>query len=190
MTEEAVRSQLSETLKRAKALVGQLVKDRTSREDYSGARSGLEWAELLNSISSRLDFHDNGSQLAPTATASETAVALSPPQLPYYRREFDNLVKIGKKRGGAGIYKHPVPKDNFDQIISALEGFAESARRFDTKSLQDEVAQIPRHQPLVVLAVLEEQRLVHKTQRGHWAFTHRTGFSVASKTVWGKISQG
>ena len=37
MTEEAVRSQLSETLKRAKALVGQLVKDRTSRESVANA---------------------------------------------------------------------------------------------------------------------------------------------------------
>ena len=115
---------------------------------------------------------------------------MSASEFPYYFRESDRLVKIGKKRNGDGTYKHPVPKDNFDQIMSTLVGFTRSGMRFETKRLQNQCDRIPRHQPLIVLAVLEEQGLVDNRGRGHWTFADRTGFSVASELVWENIPEG
>jgi hypothetical protein len=189
MSEQTVLVQLGDTLKRAKDLVGQLVKERMSREDYAGARSVLEWAQSIDSISSRLNPNSNGLPARPTLNVSQRGGTVTPTRLPYYHREPDRLVKVGKSVEGDGTYKHDVPKENFDEMISALMSIAKNSVRFDTKQFQSQVDRIPRHQSLIVLAVLEEQGVVKNTRRGQWTFADRTGFPLAAATAWENIPQ-
>jgi hypothetical protein len=189
MTEQAIVIEVGETLKKAKNLVGQLVKDRMTREDYGGAKIALDWAQSIDSIAGRLN-DGNVPSIGATATAPRNPRPMSPNRLPYYYKEADRLVKIGKSDEGDGTYRHDVPKDNFDEIIATLVRFADSNVRFDTKQLQNQVDRIPRHQSLIVLAVLEEQRVLVNTRRGQWAFVDRAGFPIASRSVWDNISEG
>lgn len=178
--------ELSQALKRVKDIVLRMATERMTRGDYVGGKTAADCLQAIDSIASRLN-HSNGTVDTPMAALlRETKVGSQPPRLPYYYREGDRLIKVGKSDKGDGTYRHPVSKVNFDEIMSVLVAFAKASLRFDTKDLQNQVHRIPRHEPGIVLAVLEEQRLLRNTRRGQWEFKDRAG-PGDSASVWNNI---
>jgi hypothetical protein len=188
MSEQALVVELGQMLKRAVDLSGQLAMEKMKRGDYPGAKMAMEWTQSMDSIASRVN-HGNGTAIATASISAKRATPAKPTRFPYYFREPDELVKIGRSDKGDGTYRHTVPKDNFDEIMAVLVEFASTNVRFDTKDLQNRVHRIPRHQPLIVLDVLEEQRSILNTRRGQWAFVDRACFAVAAESVWENIPE-
>ena len=186
MDSQVIEGQLLAALTRAKELVSRLVNERMDNGDYGGAKAGLEWAQMLDSIHDRLNHRPETPMAHVPSGSRRKAMKMPPPRLPYYYRDGDRLVKIGASKS-EGEYRHDVPKENFDQIIGSLKSFAKSNPRFETKQLQNRLHRIPRHQHLIVLAVLRQEGLVVNTSRGRWAFANPEGFPLATESVWQQI---
>lgn len=188
MGEQTLVVELGQVLKRAVDVSGQLAMERMRRGDYTGARVAMEWTQSMDSIATRVS-NANGHPVAAPVSVAQLKKPTAPAHFPYYYREPDQLVKVGRSDKGDGKYKHPVPRNNFDEVIATLIEFASNDVRFDTKDLQNRLPRIPRHQPVIVLDVLEQQRLILNTRRGQWAFIDRAGFAAASQSVWDSVPQ-
>ena len=108
-----------------------------------------------------------------------------PEKLPYFFVEGNRLVKIGPSRDGT-TYQHRVTMQNFDLIIAKVIELAGSSHTFETPDVVNSL-DIPKHEPLIVLAVLEERKLIINIRRGRWVFANGNTFANEVKAVWSAL---
>lgn len=185
MQDERAVSELQSTLDRAKGLVGQVVTVRIGSGDWTGAQSAAEWGKDLDSLSARLRPPPNGSAPAEPIEQPKPPSPESRQRFPYYFVEGDYLVKVGRSNNG-GTYKHRVPREHFDVVLQKLDGLAKSSSAFDTQLLINQCP-TPRHEPLIVLDVLEELALLTNPRRGRWLFRDRVTFRANPQLLWDRI---
>ena len=95
------------------------------------------------------------------------------------------MAKIGPSRDGT-TYQHRVTRDHFDLIIARLTEIAASRKTFETTDVVGRL-DIPKHEPLIILAVLEEQKLLIGVRRGRWVFINPVTFAADAEQVWNKL---
>jgi len=154
---------------------------------WDEAQTAIEWAKQIDGMIAALS---NGNGIpahqpsirreSPTPTARRTHR-----DLPYYYVEGDRLVKVGPSRDG-GTYEHRVTRKNFALVLARLRDMAGETTEFETQRLVDR-CDIPGHEPLIVVAVLEKHGLLIKLRRGRWQFADPTGFARASDAAWQKL---
>ena len=108
-------------------------------------------------------------------------------KLPYYFTESNKLVKVGPSRDGS-TYQHRVTRQHFDEMINRLAEIAAKDRQFETPDLSNAV-NIPKHEPLIVLDLLEQRKLLINVRRGRWVFANAETFGDDAQRVWGNLPQ-
>jgi hypothetical protein len=94
-------------------------------------------------------------------------------------------VKVGPSRDGS-TYEHRVIREHFDAVIDKLAEIASKTRTFETPELIRE-CDVPKHEPLIILAVLKQQKLLIGVRRGRWMFTNAETFGVDAQKVWSAL---
>lgn len=145
--------------------------------EWDRAQSLLQWARELDVMIRGL--RQNG------ATPTKNVPPGSPRTLPYHYIEADKLVKVGPSREG-GSYEHRVTRKHFDLVVEALAEMARKSATFETPDLVNQCA-IPKHEPLIVCAVLEERQLLSNVRRGRWAFVNPASFASDVQRVWSSL---
>ena len=151
-------------------------------QQWDRAQSLLQWAQQVDGIISGITR--TGPLPTPRATPALTTHT-STPRPPYYYIYQGKLVKVGPSRDG-GTYEHRVLQEHWNLVLSQLAQMARTSRTFETPDLVNR-CDIPKHEPLIVLAVLEEHRLLQNTRRGRWSFANATTFAEAAARVWSSI---
>ena len=116
----------------------------------------------------------------------EAATKFRPAKLPYHYTEANKLVKLGRSRDGGSTYKHRVVREHFDAVINELAEIASETATFETTELVRR-CEVPKHEPKIILDVLEEQKLLTKVRRGRWMFTNAETFGVDAQKVWSAL---
>ena len=60
---------------------------------------------------------------------------------------------------------------------------------FETPDLI-KLCDVPKHEPLIILAVLEEQKLLINVRRGRWVFVNADTFRADTLKVWTALPNG
>jgi hypothetical protein len=150
---------------------------------WDRAQCMLQWARDLDGMLTNL--RQNGAAAPRQVPPALNSPRPKPAKLPYYAVEGDKLVKIGPSRDGT-TYEHRVPRQHFDLIITQLTAIAARDGTFETPDLANR-CDIPKHEPLIVLAVLEEQQLLNGVRRGRWAFFNKATFATDVQGVWAAL---
>lgn len=162
----------------------------TSESRWDEAKRAIEWAKQIDGMIAALS-NGNGliHQPAVRRTATDTQSTRARRDLPYYyvEDEGDRLVKVGPSRDG-GTYEHRVVRKNFELVLSRLRDMAGHTVEFETQRLVDR-CDIPGHEPLIVVAVLEKHGLLIRLRRGRWQFADPAGFGRAADAVWQQLSR-
>ena len=151
---------------------------------WDRAQSMLQWARDLDGMITGLEQNGHGS--APIRPSPAVHASKSwPPRLPYYYTMGNKLVKIGPSRDGT-TYDHRVTREHFDLMIAQLVLLAGEGKSFETPDLMGR-CDVPKHEPLIILAVLEEQKLVINVRRGRWVFANAETFPADAQRVWSAL---
>jgi hypothetical protein len=166
--------ELEELLKKSQMMMVDLsARCASTQGDWDKAKALLDGARQIDGILEILV----GRQTSIANTARSTM------KLPYYYVERDKLVKTGRSRAG-GTYEHRVIKEHYDLIVGRLIELEKRGGTFDTRKLVEQ-CDVPAHEPLIVVNVLNEQGLLGGLRRGRWEFTNR--FAEVIHEVWGKL---
>lgn len=170
---------LAKTLEQAKQEMVRLSgRCAVTTGEWDRAQSLLQWARELDGMI--LGLKQNGSSTYKAAAPAPRPAR--PSKLPYYFVEDDKLVKVGPSRDG-GTYEHRVVRKNFDLITQRLMEMSRTGTSFETPDLVNR-CDIPKHEPLIVLAVMEEQGLLLNVRRGRWSFSNAASFASDVLRVW------
>lgn len=148
-----------------------------SEKDWDRAQTYLNCARQVDSILQSLD-----SKVETRITENNR---ISTRKLPYYFIEYDKLVKVGQSRDG-GTYEHRVPKKHYDLITDRLCNIAKESRSFQTKQLQDS-CDIPSHEPLIVLKLLNHKGGIGNPRRGQWSFLEKNNLANTMNEIWNQL---
>jgi len=172
-------------LEKAKGQMMESIQTAGQAGRWDRAQWMMEKAKSLDEMIHEL--RQNGSGHAPLRAAPARATAPQPKydKLPYYFTESNRLVKIGPSRDGS-TYQHRVTRDHFDAMIDKLADIAAKAKTFESPDLINPL-DIPKHEPLIILALLEEQKLLINVRRGRWVFTNAEAFRQEAQNVWSKL---
>jgi hypothetical protein len=127
----------------------------------------------------------NGFSPAPARPMMPTTQLSRPTKLPYFFIEENKLAKLGPSRDGS-TYQHNVIREHYDLMIEQLTIMAREGKNFETPDLVNR-CDIPKHEPLIMLAVLEEQKLLVNTRRGRWTFVNPETFPTDVQRVWNAL---
>jgi len=154
---------------------------------WDEAQTAIEWAKQLDGMIAALSNGNGVPAHMPTIRREQPTSKTRRPHrnLPYYYVEGDRLVKVGPSRDG-GTYEHRVTRKNFDLVLARLRDMAGETTEFETQRLVDR-CDVPGHEPLIVVAVLEQHGLLIRLRRGRWQFADPAGFARASDAAWQKI---
>lgn len=173
------------TLEKAKGQMMDSIQHAGQTGQWDRAQWMIQKAKDLDEMISGLRQNGSGhAPLRPTTAPMQT----TPPQyakLPHYFTETNKLVKVGPSRDGT-TYQHRVTRDHFDAMINKLADIAAKAKQFETPDLTDAL-DIPKHEPLIVLALLEELKLLINVRRGRWVFANAETFRSESQKVWANL---
>jgi len=150
--------------------------------DWDGANRWMRWAQQIDAIITGLDGNNSSAREQYTAA---TQPAPSNRKLPYYYVEGDRLVKVGPSRDG-GSYEHRVLHDHYEMVVNAVATFTRTRTNFETNDITSR-CDIPGHEPLIVLAVLEQEGLINGIRRGRWSVVNSASIVEESKRVWQKL---
>ncbi len=158
---------------------------------WNEAKLAIEWAKQIDDMIAVLKEGNGFSNGKGIVARTERSITPNLPagsrrDLPYHFVEGDRLVKVGARREGDGTYQHRVPFSDFEMVVEQLRELANAMEYFETSKLVDRCS-IPKHEPLIVLAVLEEQGYVEKLCRGHWRFVDRRSFPQQASAIWYQI---
>ena len=176
-------ARLAELLRQAQMMMVELLgRCAGTQRDWDRAKVLLDGAKQIDGILELLSGH------GAIKTGQKGSVSTGPRKLPYYYVEYGKLVKVGRSRDG-GTFEHRVTREHYDLIMVRLTELAKQGRAFETRQLVDLLYErgVPRHEPLVVLNMLDEQRLLKRLRRGHWAFPSPDEFADTVRGVWGKL---
>jgi hypothetical protein len=130
----------------------------------------------------------NGSNAAFTRPGSSATPAVRPMKLPHFFIDGNKLAKIGPSRDGT-TYQHNVVREHYDLMIKQLETLARDSKTFETLDFLSR-CDIPKHEPLIILGVLEERGLLASVRRGRWSFVEPARFAADAQTVWNALPHG
>lgn len=176
--------QITESLQCAKDSILSLLSTIAREGKYDDSHILLESAQEVERIITRIQDLKR--------VCEPPVIRITPPSksqsLPYYYvdKDADKLIKVGKSRD-VGTYEHPVPHEHFDSVIHRLIKMAQAGiRQFETQRLVDQCP-MPKHQPLIILNVLERCNLVTSPSRGQWRFVNPDRFSSAVEGLWTRL---
>jgi hypothetical protein len=182
---QMVLPELVGTLEKAKTQMKESVQKAVQDGQLDWAQSMIQKMKDLDEMIGSLPQNDSGPvphtpDRAPIREPNER-----PDELPYYYTEGNRLVKVGPSRDGA-TYKHRVIREHFDQMIDALANLAGKNKEFETAAITSAL-NIPKHEPLIILAVLNRQKLLYKVRRDRWYFVKPETFRTDAKRVWSAL---
>jgi hypothetical protein len=152
----------------------------------AGQWERAEWAvQSAKSLDSMLTVALNGSSgAAALALVSTTSIKPKsrPAKLPHFYTEADKLVKVGASRDG-GTYEHRVIRAHYDLMIDKLVEVAGRDKSFETPDLIKK-CDVPKHEPLIIVAMLESRGLLIKFRRGRWVFKSADTFATDVQKIW------
>src|SRR2546425_2911335 len=177
--------QLVATLEKAKLELMRSNQAAMTNGQWDRAQFMLQCARDLDGMI--IGLRQNGMTPAPVrpAALSSHAPKPRPAKLPYYCVEGDKLVKVGPSRDGT-TYEHRVTREHFDLMIGQLSVLATEGKTFETPDLIKR-CDVPKHEPLIILAVLEEQKLLINVRRGRWVFVNVVTFQSDAQRVWAAL---
>lgn len=165
---------LADLLEQAQALMVDLSGHCAGADrDWDKAQRLLDGARQVDAILATLRGE---------AAPAKSGGSIRPRKLPYYYVEDNRLVKVGQSRD-RGTYEHRVTREHYDVIQSRLCQMADDSSVFETQRLVDR-CDVPRHEPLIVVNMLAEQRLLVNVRRGHWSFADKDAFRSEVARVW------
>lgn len=148
-------------------------------DDWERARSLFEAARQIDSITLIVKREDRPVH----------APANGRTRLPYYYVEDNRLVKVGaSKSRDHATYTLRVKREDYDLIIERLYEMARQMQTFETRRLVDQ-CDVPGFEPLLVLNMLSDERLLRKVRRGHWAFVDAASFPAQVQRVWDRLQR-
>lgn len=168
-------------------------KKETMESSHAAGASGqwdraermLQWAREIDGIIAGM--RQNGSGPASLRQSPGASRASNRDKLPHYYLDGGRLVKVGASRDGK-TYQHRVTREHFDRVIAQLAVLAREGKAFETPDLVRR-CDVPRHEPLIVLAVLEEMKLVINVRRGRWVFANAQDFTADAERYWNAIAR-
>lgn len=178
-------SELVGTLEKAKGQMMESIQNAGQAGQWDRAQWMVQKAKDLDDMINSL--RQNGTGHVPLRPSPEPVQATPPKyaKLPHFFTEANKLVKVGPSRDGT-TYQHRVTREHFDQMASKLADIAAKAKQFETPDLTD-VLDVPKHEPLIMLAMLEELKLLINVRRGRWVFTNVETFRAEVQKVWGNL---
>jgi hypothetical protein len=151
---------------------------------WDDAQFRLQCARDLDAM--LLGIRQNGDVPAPARPP--TAVTHTPKPTPTKRHYFidgNKLAKIGPSRDGS-TYRHNVTREHYDEMVAQLIAISRETQSFETGEFTAHL-DIPKHEPLIFLAALEEQKLLNNPRRGRWVFVSAETFEADVQKVWGAL---
>ena len=152
---------------------------------WDEAQTAIGWAKQIDGMIAALTDGNGGAPYQAPPEPAPQPPTRSREDLPYFYVEGDKLVKVGPSRDG-GTYEHRMSHKNFDLVLGQLREMARDTVEFETPKLVSR-CNIPNHEPLIVLAVLEKQGLVVKIRRGRWQFADAANFPRKADSVWQQL---
>jgi hypothetical protein len=182
---EVILSGLVSTLEKAKRQMMESIQTAGEAGQWNHAEWLIQRAKDLDDMI--IGLRQNGTSadyphVRPTGAAAPKS---RPERLPYHYIEANKLVKVGPSRDGS-TYEHRVVREHFDAVLDKLAEIARKTRTFDTPDLIRR-CDVPKHEPLIILAVLKEQNLLINERRGRWVFTNAETFGVDAQRVWSAL---
>jgi hypothetical protein len=150
---------------------------------WDDAQYRLECARDLDAM--LVGITQNGYAPASTPTVYAQTAKARPKKLPHFFIDGNKLAKLGPSRDGTS-YQHNVTREHYDLMAAQLVEIAKETRSFETADFTKHL-DIPKHEPLVFLAVLEHQKLLINVRRGRWVFVSANTFETEVQKVWGAL---
>jgi hypothetical protein len=177
--------ELMVTLERAKGLLMESIQQAGQASQWDRAQWMIQKAQELDGMIDGL--RQNGAQLAPLrpATVSLPTPKPRPAKLPHFYVAGNKLTRIGPSRDGT-TYEHRVTREHFDRMVERLAQLAGKSKMFETADLANAV-DIPKHEPLVLLGLLEQQNLLMNIRRGRWFFVNPETFKDGAEKLWSTL---
>lgn len=187
MTHRTIGSELLVALEGAKTALTHSIQEASAAGDWDAAEHLVQWAREVGGMLETVAGvpHPANGRPAFSAVALTASRGSRPANLPFHCTEKNKLVKVGASRDGT-TYEHRVTREHFDLIIENLATMAQGADAFETTELNQR-CDVPRHEPKIVLDVLEEHHLVRNVRRGRWGFTNASGFATEAQAVWSAL---
>ena len=173
---DAKEVRLADLLRQAQTMMVELSgRSAGADRDWDKAKALLDGARQIDALLAML-----AGQPAAQAPAS-----IAGQKLPYYYTERDKLVKVGRSRED-GTYEHRVIRDHYEHIVGQLCELATQGPAFETRRLVSR-CHVPAHEPLIVVNLLGQHRLLDGLRRGRWSFVDAAGFKAAVGGIWDKL---
>lgn len=180
---------LKEDLNRVRDGMIAASQDCAQTSNWSQAEQFMRYGRELDAMAKAIDAMDSA-EPPPQQRPSSRQGGLSngvARKLPYYYREGDVLAKVGPSRDGS-TYVHRVPRDHYDIVVTEIERInRQFGDTFATAALVDRCP-IPKHEPLIVVAVLAESGCLRRIRRGHWATVNPGGLRADADAAWSRLS--
>ena len=172
------------------SLLDQAKREMMRSIQTAGSAGQWERGKFLFQCASDIDsmiagLQRNGFSAGPSRAATPAVQPPRPTKLPYFYVDGNKLAKIGPSRDGT-TYEHRVIKEHYDLMIEKLAIMAREGKNFETPDFVNR-CDIPKHEPLIILAVLEEQKLLVNVRRGRWTFVNPQTFAADVQRVWGAL---
>jgi hypothetical protein len=178
---------LLDSLNAAKGKLVEFSSLAAETDNWAEAQTAIEWAKKLDAMVTALSGKDViGSLGSETLRPVARQNSVDGQSFPRFYVEDNRLVKIGAKRDKEGTYEHRVTHANYDLVVQQLCKIAGFSNEFETQKLIDH-CDIPKHEPGIVLAVLEKQGLLANVRRGKWEFLAAASFSAQVQDIWDRI---
>ena len=173
------------TLEKAKGQMMQSIQTAGQAGQWDRAQWMIQKAKDLDDMINGLRQNGNGhASLRPVPGPIQTPKPKYD-KLPYYFTETNKLVKVGPSRDGS-TYQHRVTREHFDVMLNRLAEIAAKDKQFETPDLSEAI-DIPKHEPLIMLDLLEQRKLLINVRRGRWVFINAETFREEAQKVWGDL---
>ena len=166
-----------------------LVGEYAGKGDYRSAQSAMELAQKLDEVTKGLAAlvpgQDNGGNLPmsqPTKSRWPSSIPTESKDLPFFYAEGDRLVMRGPSRDGTH-YEQRIPKAHYDLIIRKLRDCQQGRGIVRNQEMLNR-AEMPVHEPGLILKLLASKGLLEPRQKGVYSFVDAADVRTAAQAVW------